>query len=205
MEQQAPTPASQWQNKVQVEGTDLPLPSGNVARIRQIAPTAFISSGLIPDPLSQIVRQAINTKKGLNPKQMEQISEDPEKLTAALELFDRVLAFVAVEPVITMPPTCVHNLSEDGSEPCGTYHNAKDGRHRDTEAKNYHAYREGPRDPNVLYTDQVDWNDKVFIFQWCLGGTKDLEQFRQQLESGVVALSDRQDVQGKAKRSPRRK
>lgn len=206
MEQQnlTPTPASAWKGKVEVEGTDLPLPSGNVARIRQIAPTAFISSGLIPDPLSHIVRQAINTKKGLNPNQMKKIAEDPDKLVAALELFDRVLAFVAVEPQISMPPTCIHNLGEDGAEPCGTYHNAEDKRHTDPDVKNYHQYREGPRDPEVLYADQVDWNDKVFIFQWCLGGTRDLEKFRSELDASMGTVSDGQDVPRKAKRSGRR-
>jgi len=34
------------------------------------------------------------------------------------------------------------------------------------------------RDPNVLYVDEVDFNDKMFIFNFVVGGTADLEQFR---------------------------
>lgn len=34
------------------------------------------------------------------------------------------------------------------------------------------------RDSSVLYVDDVDVEDKVFIFQWAVGGTSDLESFR---------------------------
>lgn len=30
----------------------------------------------------------------------------------------------------------------------------------------------------VIYADMVDEEDKAFIFQWCMGGTADLEKFR---------------------------
>ena len=37
------------------------------------------------------------------------------------------------------------------------------------------------RDPDVLYIDDVDYEDRLFIFQWAMGGSADLEQFRQNL------------------------
>lgn len=195
MEQQVmPTPASQWSGKVAVEGTDLPLPSGNVARVRQIDPQAFIGSDLIPDPLSAIIRQAINSKQGLPPSAIKKVSEDKELLADTLLLFDRVLAYVLIEPHCELPPTCVE---------CGEYF--MNGPHRDRKNDSYHAYQEGAREGDVLYTDQVVLDDKMFVFQWCLGGTRDLEKFRGQLKSGLGDVPHGKNIQGKAKRSTSRK
>lgn len=183
----APTPASQWKGKLNAAGTDLPLPSGNVARVRSLDPQAFLAQGMIPDPLSQLIRKSINNKKGLPPKELEKIADDPEKLTAALEMFDRVLVHVVLEPAVQMPPPC---------EECGVYANTP--QHRDQTHESYHAYREGARNGEVLYADEVDMGDKMFIFQWCLGGTKDLEKFRGEQAAIVGSLSDGEGVRDTA-------
>lgn len=185
-----PTPASAWKGKVAVEGTDLMLPSDNVARVRQISPQAFITSGLIPDPLTSIVRQAIHTKQGLPPSKLEAMVTDPDKLRSTMEMFDRVLCYVVIEPHCEMPPVCVD---------CGEY-NTDDSHGLDT-----HEYQEGPRDDDILYADTVDFNDKVFIFQWCLGGTRDLEAFRKQQRASLESVSNGKGVRSPAKRPARRK
>ncbi len=198
MEQQlTPTSPQSWKNKVQTEGSDLLLPSQNVARVRQMSPQAFLTSGVIPDPLTAIIRRAIHTKKGLNPKDLEKMVDDPDTLVSALKMFDQVLTYVTVEPNISMPPPCDVDMGDDG--PCGLY--ADEDVHKNPTKGGHHAYHEGPRDPNVLYADQVEFSDKVFIFQWCLGGTRDLERFRQDLETSVEPLANRKVGQGKAKRT----
>jgi hypothetical protein len=173
-----PTPADQWQGAIQVEGTDLPLPSGNVARVRQIAPAAFLASGMIPNPLLSIIRKSIQEKSGMSPKAMKAITEDNSLLVSALELFDRVLAHVMVQPQVKMPPPC---------RVCGEYANKPQ---HDSGVKGYHQYNEGDREAGVLYADVVQMEDKMFIFQWCVGGTKDLESFRAEFQGRVGDLSD---------------
>lgn len=189
MEQQnlAPTPAKQWKGKLNAAGTDLPLPSGNIARVRSLDPQAFLAQGMIPDPLSQMIRRSINSKKGLPPKELEKIADDPEKITAALEMFDRVLVHVVLEPPVQMPPPCTE---------CSEYANRP--QHKEMSHDNYHAYREGARDGEVLYADEVDMGDKMFIFQWCLGGTRDLEKFRGEQAATLESLSDSQGVRDSA-------
>jgi len=44
------------------------------------------------------------------------------------------------------------------------------------------------RDPEALYVDEVDFEDKQFIFQWAVGGTRDLEQFRKEQSNAVERL-----------------
>lgn len=177
-----PTAASAWQSQVNIDGQDLPLPSGNVCRARNISPQAFLSSGIIPNPLMAIIRKAINEAQGLPPKELEKMMGDDKMLVAALQLFDRMLVYVIIEPVVKMPPPC---------RQCGGYANTNEHSMDNPDA---HRYNEGDRDPNVLYADVVDMEDKVFIAQWCLGGTSDLELFRQQSADGVADLLGREDV-----------
>lgn len=189
-----PTPADQWIGASAFEGHDVELPSTNVARIKRINPTDFLKGGSIPDPLTDIIRRAIHTKKGLNPKELEKISDDPDKLASALEMIDRILTQVMVQPVVSMPPACDVAVP-DGV--CGEYANTDV--HKTPSRAGHHEYHEGARQSGVLYADVVDISDKLFIFQWAVGGTNDLQQFREGLESGVVALQDSQGVPSKTK------
>ncbi len=186
MEQQnpiTPTTARDWKGRLPIAGTDLPLPSGNVARVRALSPNAFLSSGVIPDPLSDIVAKAIHSKKGLPPAKIKEIADDPDKVQSTLELFDRVLAYVMVAPQVSMPPPCIK---------CGEFFNV-DERHDPENGS--HLYQEGPRDPDVLYADEVDIKDKVFVFQFALTGVRDLESFREVFPAGLGVVLDVEDVQ----------
>lgn len=183
-----PTPAESWVGAVPVAGTDLRLPSGNVARVRRVSPQAFVNGGFIPDPLTNIVTKAIQSKKGLPPEKVQEMAGDRESIQASLEMFDRVLSYVCVMPHVQMPPRC---------RECDKYYNVDD-RHKDNTRDDFHVYQESPREPSVLYTDMVDLKDKIFIFQWAIGGTRDLETFRQELPKGLGDLLDVQDAQHQA-------
>jgi hypothetical protein len=41
------------------------------------------------------------------------------------------------------------------------------------------------KDPDQLYVDELDLNDKMYIFNWCVGGASDLEQFREEQETAL--------------------
>lgn len=189
------TQAKQWKSKVQVGEHELELPSGNTALLRAIRPEAFLEGGMIPDPLSSMIQQAINSKKGLPPAKMKELAADPKKLVAALEMFDRVLTYCVIEPEVDMPPTCIHE-GDDG--PCGHSLNGGDGIHTTRSHPKHHKMVEPARDPNVLYADQVDMEDKQFIFQWSIGGVSDVNKFREELRANVGAVQPGQSVGHKA-------
>lgn len=193
--------AAGWKGKQATEGTDLTLPSENVALVRPIRPEAFLQSGMIPDPLTGIIQKSINTKKGLPPSKVAQISEDPKLLASTMIMLDRVVAYAVLEPQTQMPPTCIHKV---GEEVCGAYAAGEGNEvHTDTKDPNYHSYQEGPREDDVLYTDQVTLDDKLFIFNWCAGGTRDVESFREELQGTMESVSGRSNVQQPAKRASR--
>jgi hypothetical protein len=47
---------------------------------------------------------------------------------------------------------------------------------------------ESERDPDKLYVDEVEYEDKNFLFQWAVGGTSDLERFRTEQDDYVERL-----------------
>lgn len=50
------------------------------------------------------------------------------------------------------------------------------------------------RDPDELYIDDVDLDDKMFIMNWCVGGSSDLHDFRTATAGLMGAVADGQDV-----------
>lgn len=192
------TKASQWKGARPTGNNEVTLPSGNVALVRQLQPEAFLTSGVIPDVLSAMVTTAIKSKKGLPPDAINKVAEDPKQLRAALEMIDKVLCYVVIEPKVEMPPTC--RLAPNG-EPCESYVDIPE--HIDPSNPKFHEFVEGERDQDVLYADAVDTQDKMFIFNYAVGGTKDVAGFREQLAGNVGGLSKRKAVASKTKRTPR--
>lgn len=64
-----------------------------------------------------------------------------------------------------------------------------------------HEVPEDPedRDDDLLYVDEVDDEDKMFIFQWAIGGTDDIASFREQAAADLVAVSQGQGGGGNSK------
>lgn len=51
------------------------------------------------------------------------------------------------------------------------------------------------RDDELLYVDEVDEEDKMFIFQVVTGGTTDIEAFRRETGSTMAAIRGRENVE----------
>jgi hypothetical protein len=179
------TNAKNWKSKSKAGEYELELPSGNKCLVRAIKPEAFLSAGLIPDPLTQMVMAAVNAKKGLPPSKMKEIAQDPTKLASAVEMLDRILVYAVIEPSVEMPPVCV---ADRNGEPCGELYTGGEGVHIDRKKDGYHKFKEPERDEELLYADVVDLEDKQFIFQWCVGGTGDVESFREELKKSVGSV-----------------
>ena len=50
------------------------------------------------------------------------------------------------------------------------------------------------RKDGVVYTDMIDLTDKMYVFNYVMGGTRDLESFRGGLDSVVGSLADGEGV-----------
>ena len=51
---------------------------------------------------------------------------------------------------------------------------------------------EAAKDDDLLYVDEVEDEDKMFIFQWTTGGTADIATFRQQASTSLAAVASGQ-------------
>lgn len=162
---EGPTSVSEWKRKA---GSDLKLPSGHVCRVRNPGMKAFLSAGLIPNSLIPIVTEALT--RGESPsggaskqdaavekKLQEELTSDPKLLTDMIDAIDNVTVYCVLEPKVN--PTPMREIpKDDGSVELVEDFDAKD--------------------PELLYVDDVDFEDKTFIFNWAVGGTRDLERFR---------------------------
>ena len=153
-----PTSASAWKAKSQ-EGTPLVVPSGNTCLVRAVGLQVFVRQGMIPNGLMPIVNDAI--KKGQVPTDQEfDLEDNPEMIDEMMTLMDEVTVYCVVEPAVELVP-----VDDEGN-----------------------ALHYSLRDPDTLYVDEVDFQDKVFIFQYAVGGTADLTKFRQELGQHLEAV-----------------
>lgn len=170
------TPASQWKSSKKTGGLELEVPSGNVALVRPVGIEAFLSKGLIPNSLREIALEAIKGKKAPEMK-MDDLNE--EQLSNMMQLFDDVTVYCVIEPEVAAAPL----WTEEDVE-AGLCDESAVG-----EKVPFDQREEGP-----LYVDIVDLEDKMFIFQFACGGTRNVESFRAELASGMERLSGEQDV-----------
>lgn len=65
---------------------------------------------------------------------------------------------------------------------------------------------EEPADPadkerGKIYPSTIDLTDKMFIFNWAVGGTRDLQRFRGELQESMADVESGPDVEGATKRA----
>lgn len=163
------TSASEWR-KSRIEGEELELPSGHVCRVTRPGLPELLAQGLMPDMLSPIAADAVEAgQQGITLTQEDaqakfaELMSKPGGMEQMFEATDRIAEHVVIEPELR-------------------YH-----RVRDNDTSPWRLLPDGERDEEVLYTDEVDFQDKMFIFQYVVGGSRDLVQFRREL---TAALGD---------------
>lgn len=157
---EAPTSAAAW--KKGAKGEDIRVPSGHVCRLRKIGMREWVKEDIVPDGLRPIIEKAIAKGQGIPAAKIKELSEDTSKWADIFQLMDRVVALVVAKPVVVF-----HCAKEDDE---------------------WVPIPEHERDPETLYTDEIDDEDKAFIFNIAAGGVRDLERFRQQLSGSMGAV-----------------
>jgi hypothetical protein len=177
--------AQGWKRRV--DAVKVPLPSGEVALCTRIGMKAFLEKGAIPDNLTPLVQKVIREKSYLKPEEQKEIATDPKVMMETQEMLDRALCMTVIEPSVSMPPGCAH-------PGCGKWLNFNDLDMHNRKGESFdHEYVDPERDPEVLYADEVDMIDKLFLFQWSVGGGTDLDSFRKGWEESVAMLAGVED------------
>lgn len=155
-----PTPTSDWKKTSALEGTVLVLPSKKIARVRVPGMEAFIEAGLVPNSLLAIVQEALRKGKPPDPQALQGMADDPDSWRVIFDLCNSIAMYCFIEPRIHPVP-----LDPETGE------------------KSPHL-----KDAQKLYVDEVDLADKFFVFQFAVGGTRDLEQFRKELDAAMESV-----------------
>lgn len=180
------TAASAWKRQ---KGEALELPSGNVALVKRPGPQVLLQEGIMPDTLMPIVTQAIQKGKGMKPTDLD--LNDPAVVTDMIDSIDRLLVKVVVEPKVAYHK-CL-KTPEMGGVTAGPAHEVwvvipEELRDGETECPNCGKVHE--HEDAIIYADDVELEDKFFVFNYAVGGTRDLERFRSQQSAGLGDVPD---------------
>ena len=177
------TTARSWKkkNKDDKKLHDVSLPSGNVAQVRRPGPELFVRQGLVPNGLLQMVLPLLEDAKKQGAKGdtseipeaefaklQEELLSDPSKFADMITMVDNITLACVVQPKVWPASKREEIMAQEGWDQL------------DAEAQ------EAALD-EYLFVDEVDFEDKMMIFQFAVGGTADLERFRLGTESAVAA------------------
>lgn len=178
------TSVSDWKAKATGnKGMDIELPSGNVAKIKPIQITKLVEMDIFPDSLEQIISEKTRVgdkdevkAKAPDEDAVRKAMGSPKDLAKLMQSVDRITALAVLEPPVLLG---IENVETDPDKPAV-----------------WEDIPDEERDEDALYTDEVDLEDKMFIFQFCVGGTSDLERFREQFGAGLGIMGDGESLPG---------
>lgn len=156
---------------------ELTLPSGQTCAARKMSIQSMIEAGILAESDALTAQVTKHTKKvrvasgpgatrsgKSTPPVREQITKldensllkDPESMTALIGLMDRALPHIVVSPVVVLH-----------------YTSRKVGKTTVTK-----RIEPEDRESGKVYTDQINFMDKVELFNWASGGLGAMLQFR---------------------------
>jgi hypothetical protein len=163
---------SDWGND---EGELLELPSNKVVRIERVALTSLLAENLLGDSISAMAVRAVEAGQGMSQDEIRSLGEDPAKVMEAMDAFDKIAARCIIEPICQYYKVTEELVSEYPE----MFTMSDVGK----------VIPKDKRVSGVLYSDKIDINDKVFLFQVISGGTTDLQRFRDELGESLAGLS----------------
>jgi hypothetical protein len=146
---------------------DLEVPSGQMCQVRRPGVEGLIRMGLLDkvDAITSIVNEKhIKRVKGQPTINEKTLMADPDALLTAMSTIDKVMCHVIVQPSVKRPVVAVDGVEQE--------------------------LPESEYEPGVVYTSMIAIEDKMFIFNYAVGGSKDIEKFRNRIGESVSSVDD---------------
>lgn len=195
------TPNTVWGSNEPVAGHhELTLPSGQTCRAKKIGMEGLLEMGILDqaDSLTAMAERFTKTeqKSGPNGPATAKVDEgailaDPGALKAIISLVDRALPIIVLSP-----PVALHYKEQVVGKTKVT--KMLDDRERA-------EMREARNQLDLVFTDQVGFEDKMFLFDWAAGGLSSLVPFRRESSANVLGVDDVPRLSRPTKRPSRRK
>jgi hypothetical protein len=171
------TSEEDWVNDV-TEAAPLRVSERHTVLARNPGMEVFLQAGIIPNSLLPIIQEAL--KRGQAPDMKQLVEDNPNNWQIMLDLTDAVVCFCVVEPTVRPEP-----VDEQGNKRI------------DMREKNPDTGKP------YLYVGMVDPEEKMFIFQWAVGGLSDYQKFRKEYRKAVATVSDGAGASSATKSRPR--
>lgn len=152
----------------------LTLPSGQTAYANRLGMEGLLMAGVLgqADSLTAYVGkehvQRVRGAKGQPDGEKvnaSSVMRDPEALRSIVKLVDMATPHIVSNPVVHLHFTV-----------------------RDDDTTLIIPMAE--RDKALIYTDQISFDDKMFLFNFAIGGTRDLQRFREESAAAVAGVED---------------
>lgn len=166
----------------------LTLPSGQTCNAKRLGLEGMIVAGLLgeADSLSSfigkehVVRFRDSKKGGQVTEEINANSmmRDPKALQRVMLMVDLAIPHIVVEPAVQAHVKVIEEAT--GHELPKT--------------------ELVKRQAGVIYTDQISLDDKMFLFNYAVGGTRDLERFREESRATVASVANGEGVPVQAQR-----
>jgi hypothetical protein len=190
------TPNNVWgSNAPEGSEEELTLPSGQTCRARKVTVTSLIEAGVLneADSLTAMVDQhtrRIKGGKGVPDGTVaidQSIMRDSSTIKAMIMMADRTLPAIVVSPPVALhfKDITVGKTTVTKSLP-------------ESERNAMRLVR-----PGLIFTDQIDLEDKMHLFEWGVGGLKAFSSFRADTPNDVGSVVPVSGGKGSAKRRPR--
>ncbi len=183
-----------WKRKAAgSDGEEITLPSGQTCIARKIGLEEMIEAGFLNhmDLFTSLVdTETIQPAKaklqGRNAKKPTLKQRAAEKERAEATANDTILAKLAADPtLVATMATMLNTLTPKiVIEPAVICHLDADGA----------VIAKADRDPDAIYTDMIDFMDKMDLFTWAMGDIDNLATFRDAANGAVGAVVDGGDV-----------
>jgi hypothetical protein len=151
---------------------DLTVPSGQLCQVRRPGTEGLMRlglldrvkglSGLVDDKHIKRVKGSKTVDVG---KVVADLNEDPEKLVELMNTIDKIVKYVVIQPSLELS----FKKTPEGKEV---------------------PLLDSERVKDAVYTDMIDMTDRMFIFQYAVGGSPDLERFRVEFGESLAGLSN---------------
>jgi hypothetical protein len=178
----------------------LTTPSGSECVAERVGMAGLVKTGTLGegDSLTDFVdRKHIRRVRGAKGQgdhdkiDIHSLMKDPQALGKVVMLIDRVMPVVVKDPVVRLHFVDLDKPDKDGNET----------RRLSEEERADVMDAEG----ECVWTDQIPLEDKMFLFNWSVGGSADAERFLAETSGAVAGVEHGSGVPVPAKRTPRSK
>ena len=182
---------------------DLEVPSGDTVLVRRPGVDGLMKAGVLSevDTLTSLVQtKHIDPQKNLSKakakqgeataKELSALMKDPGALEAVQRVCYKITAHMVVRPTVLLhfvpwlDAETEKPILDDKGRP--TYRDLTKEEREDAEldARENQEYAGDP----IVFTDAVDFGDAMFLMNYAVGGTRDLESFRSQFDQSLASV-----------------